>query len=202
MTYPNSPFGQEFPDQSGYPEPSYTQQPLPPLFSHPQQQPSAGPSVEPSGATGITAAVFAALGAVAGIGTSVLAAIAVAAWATSSSGSGAELAFLIIVTALNAAFGVMCAIGAVKLRERQMRGRCLVVGSCALAIVSTLLIFGVTAAEASSYGYHAREIFAVVGTGFPIVTMVLALVPSTTAWIEAEQNPVAPQPYPQHPGWG
>lgn len=94
----------------------------------------------------------------------------------------------------------MCAVGAAKLYERQMRGRWLVVGACALAISSTLLIYGVTAADAPSYG-HARGAFALVGLVFPIVTLVLALLPSTAAWIRAKQNPVAPQPYPQHPGW-
>ena len=147
------------------------------------------------------AAVLAALGAVAGIGTGALAAIGIAATLTSSSSSGELFTVLIISVLVNSAFGLMCAIGAVKLRERQMRGRWLVVGACALAIPSTLMIYIVTAADASSYG-AARGVFLVVGLVFPVATLVSALLPSTAAWIEAKQKPVSPQPHPLYLGWG
>lgn len=207
MTFPNSPFGQGFPDQAGQQQPLYTQQPgFPPILSHQQPagypggQPGAPQSGEPSGATGMIAAVLAALGAVAGIGTGALAAIGIGVNFTSSNPSGQLFAVLIVSVLVNSSFGMMCAIGAVRLRERQMRGRWLVVGACAMAIPSMLMIYIVTAADASSYG-AARGVFLVVGLVFPIATLVLALLPSTAAWIEAKQKPVAPQPHPPYPGW-
>lgn len=203
MTFPNGPFGQGFPDQPGYPpQPGHPQQPVIPVLSGNVGEPQANAVAagEPSGVTGITAAVLAAFGAVAGLGSGVLAAIAIAAAATSSAASGREVAVLISVLVLNCGFGLMNAIGAVMLYERKMRGRRLVVGACALAILSTLILFVATATEASSYG-QARGIYAVVTLIFPIVTLVLALLPSTGAWIEAKQKPVAPQTYPPYPGW-
>ncbi|WP_135459651.1 hypothetical protein [Mycobacterium sp. DL99] len=204
MTFPNGPFGQGFPDQPGYPpQPGYPQQPVIPVLSGNSGEPQANAVAagEPSGATGITAAVLAAFGAVAGLGSGVIAAIAIAAAATSSAASGREVAVLISVLVLNSGFGLMNAIGAVLLYERKMRGRRLVVGACAMAILSTLVIFVATAAQASSFGSHGRSIFTLVTLVFPIVTLVLALLPSTGAWIEAKQKPVAPQPYPPYPGW-
>ena len=52
---------------------------------------------------------------------------------------------------------------------------------------------------ANCYYYDGRG-FAVLGLVFPIATPVLALLPSTTAWIQSRPNPVMPQYYPPYPG--
>lgn len=200
MTFPNSPYGQGFPDQPGFPQPSYTQQPSPPIFGHQPQPgyPGAGPAREPSSATGVTAATLAAFGAVAGLGTGVIAAMVIYVQANSPHVSGEILATAIIATLFNCAFAVLCGLGAIRLFERKTRGRSLVIWGCALSIASALLLYGVTAGEAESYAL-ARGAYAGVGIVFPIVTLVLVLLPSTAAWIRAKPDPVVPQPHPQNP---
>ncbi|QRY46975.1 hypothetical protein JVX93_09340 [Mycolicibacterium boenickei] len=231
MNYPYGPYGQGFPGQPGqpqqpgfppqpgYPQPGFPQQPGYPQqpgfpqqqgFSpsgYPQQggfqhQPYGMPSPEPSGVTGIIAAVLAALGAVSGLGGGVLAAIGLAAAGTEASLSGGVYAVLIVAILFNFVFGLIIAVGAVLLFQRKMLGRWLVVGACALAILSSLISFGVAAAATSAaYGsYRGGGVFALFGLVFPVATLVLAMLPSTTAWIKARPNPVAPQFYPPYPG--
>ncbi|MCV7066668.1 hypothetical protein H7H51_14845 [Mycolicibacterium farcinogenes] len=164
------------------------------------------PTAEPSGTTGTIAAVLAALGAVAGLGGGVLAAIGLSAASGMSSLSGGVYALLIALVLFSFVFGLMIATGAVLLFQRKMLGRWLVVGACVLAILSGLISFGVSAAAtAAVYGSYSAGnggVLNLVTLVFPIATLVLALLPSTTAWIKAKPNPVAPQYYPQYPGWG
>lgn len=217
MNYPYGPYGQGVPGQPGQPQPGFPQQagyPQPPGFPPPgfppqgfppqggyPHQPYGMPSPEPSGVTGTIAAVLAALGAAAGLGGGLVAAIGIAATGTDSSLSGGVYAVLIALILFNFVFGLMIAVGAVLLFQRKMLGRWLVVGACALAILSSLISFGVTAAATSeSYGSYAGSgVFTLFGLIFPIATLVLAMVPSTTAWIQARPNPVAPQFYPPYP---
>ena len=161
MNYPYGPYGQGvpgqpgqpqqpgFPQQQGFPPPGYPQQPsypqqpgfpqqqgFPPP-GYPQQggfqhQPYGLPSPEPSGVTGIIAAVLAALGAVSGLGGGVLAVIGLAAAGTEASLSGGMYAALIVAILFNFVFGLIIAVGAVLLVQRKMLGRWLVVGACAL----------------------------------------------------------------------
>lgn len=226
MNYPNGPYGQGFPQQpgppqqSGFPPPvGYPQQPgYPPQPGFPQQQgfpapgypPQGGfqpqpygmPSPEPSGATGIIAGVLAALGALSGLGSGVVGAFALAVTNSEVDLSGGTHALLIVTVLLNVVFGLMIGIGAVLLFQRKMLGRWLVVGACALAILSTLVSVGVgMTAQADVYGsYTDGAVFNLFGLVFPIATLVLAMLPMTTAWINAKPNPVAPQFYPPYPG--
>lgn len=226
MNYPNGPYGQGFPQQPGppqqpgFPPPvGYPQQPgYPPQPGFPQQQgfpapgypPQGGfqpqpygmPSPEPSGATGIIAGVLAALGALSGLGSGVVGAFALAVTNSEVDLSGGTHALLIVTVLLNVVFGLMIGIGAVLLFQRKMLGRWLVVGACALAILSTLVSVGVgMTAQADVYGSYADgAVFNLFGLVFPIATLVLAMLPTTTAWINAKPNPVAPQFYPPYPG--
>ena len=107
---------------------------------------------------------------------------------------------MIIGLVLGIVLGVLLIAGAVLLIRRKMLGRWLVVSGCAVAIVSNLLTYVFTSAVISSDGNAPEGVFsALVGLAFPIVTTVLVLLPSTTAWIRAGQNPAAPQPLPQYP---
>lgn len=228
MNYPYGPYGQGLPGQPGQPQqPGYPQQPdylqqagHPQQGGYPQQpgfpppgypqqggfpQPYGYPAAEPSGTTGTIAAVLAALGGVAGLVGGAFGAIGLAALSgmSSSDVSGGVYALLVVVILFNFVFGLMIATGAVMLFQRKMLGRWLVVGASALAILSSLISFGVGAAAASAYGSYSTGggggVLQLLGLVFPVATIVLALLPSTTAWINAKPSPVAPQFFPPMP---
>ncbi|WP_217155057.1 hypothetical protein [[Mycobacterium] fortunisiensis] len=231
MNYPNGPYGQGFPGQPGQPQqpgyqqqPPYPQQPGYPPPGHPQEgfpqqgfgqqgfpgyppsggyppQPYLMPTGEPSGGTAITAAVLAALGGVAGLVGGVLGAIGLAVGSTEADLSGGVYALLIVGILFNFVFGLMIATGAVMLFQRKMLGRWLVVSACALAILSSLLSLGAAAAMSTSHVGLGGGFFTFLGLIFPIATLVLALLPSTTAWLDARPDAAVPQHYPPYPGY-
>lgn len=216
MTYPNSPFGQGFPGQPGDQQPLYTQQPPPPILGqpgYPGQQPPAQAPGEPSGVTGTIAAVLAGLGALAGAAGG---SAQFLNW-TLSTGlhnvSGRTHVLEIVATVVTFASGLVLLTGSILLFQRKLIGRILVVVGCSLALLSGLGSFvAITAFQDDYPGAPGWSPVSLVSLVFPITTIVLTLVPSTTAWIRAKQNPaaaqpypqnpVAPQPYPQYPGWG
>lgn len=109
-------------------------------------------------------------------------------------GSGAWTG-LIAITMLNIVAGVLLSIGTVMLLLRKMTSRWIVVAGCAVSIVSSLISLSLASTVAEyQYGGKGAD---VVGLIFPIVTIVMALLPSSTAWIEAKQKGV---PHPPH--WG
>jgi len=168
--------------------------------SYPYQQPAyypPPPAPIPSGATGITAGVLAALGALANFVGGFFMAVGVAALSTDSSfGESGFWGALMAVAILNIVAGVVLVPGTVLLLLRRMVGRWVVVAGCAISILSSLISVGLfatmSAYTANGVGTNA---FSVV---FPIVTLVLVLLPSTTAWIRAKQANV-PLPYPPAP---
>ncbi|MFV8265196.1 hypothetical protein ACNQR9_19005 [Mycolicibacterium peregrinum] len=204
MTFPNSPFGQGFPDQAGY-QPPYTQQPgFPPVLGqqpgYPGQQPQAQTSGQPSGVTGTIAAVLAALGALAGaaVGTGQF-----FDWMLSTglhNLSSSTYVVEIVATVITFTSGLVLLVGSILLFQRKLIGRIVVVIGCSLALLSGLGLFVAVDAFQDDYpGAPDASPLSLVSLVFPIATIVLTLVPSTTAWIRAKQNPVAPQPYPQNP---
>jgi hypothetical protein len=102
---------------------------------------------------------------------------------------------LIAITMLNIVAGVLLSIGTVMLLLRKWASRWIVVAGCAVSIVSSLISLSL-ASTIADYQYGGKGADAV-GLVFPIVTIVLALLPSTAAWIRAKQN--GP---PQLPRWG
>lgn len=213
MSYPNGPYGQGFPGQPpGYQQqPAYPQQPAnyqgyPQQPGYPGGYPPQQPPAPPSSTTGIFAGVLAGLGAVANLGGGLLGLIGLIAvsgdstFRSSSALSGGVFALLIIVTLLGVACGLILLAGSVMLLQRKMTGRWLVIGGCALTIVGSLVNLGVNAAVTAGYEYYGGNGFAVLGLIFPVATIVLTLLPSTTAWIQAKPNPVTAPYYPPYQG--
>ncbi|MEW2479509.1 hypothetical protein AB0876_07935 [Mycobacterium sp. NPDC049093] len=207
MTYPNGPYGPGSPDQSGYPQqPGYQQQPgyFPPGYPQQPYGLPPAPPASPSGVTGIIAGVLAGLGGLANFfgglamafGLSVLingsSEVAGSAWGGWTP--------LIAMTTLNIVAGLLLLIGTVTLLLRKMIGRWLVAAGCAVSILSTLINLTWTPSAIADYEYDRGVGADLVGVIFPIVTLVLVLLPPTGAWIRAQQNPPAPQPYPPYPG--
>ncbi|MGX9675491.1 hypothetical protein [Mycobacterium sp. HM-7] len=164
------------------------------------------PPASPSGGTAITAGALAALGALAGLGSGILALIGIAAIKSDaglSNGSdiGGDIYALLIVGSLaSIVFGAVLLAGSVMLFQHKMLGRWLIVGGCALAIVSNVIGFAVRSSATAGYpGYGGLGVLPLLGMVFPITTIVLVMLPSTTAWIEAKRNAVAPQYFPQYP---
>lgn len=209
MTYPNGPYGHGVPGQPSYPQqPGYPQQPAyAPQPGYPQpgypQQPYGLPPVPPpapGGATGIIAGVLAGLGCLANlVGGSFMAFGLSILIGESSDATASGWGALIAITALNILAGLLLLIGTVTLLLRKMIGRWLVVAGCAVSILSTLVNLTLTPSTIAGYEYDRGVGADLVGGIFPIVTLVLALLPSTAAWIRARQNPIAPQPHPPHP---
>lgn len=202
MNYPPGPHGQGFPGQPvhgqppGYPQqPGWPQHPGYPPAGYPggyQPKPPGGPS----GATGIIAGLLALVGGLVGTCFAVLSVI-IMIMDGEFDVAGA------IFGLLGIAFGLALFIGAILLFQRKMIGRRLVVGGCVVAILFGIAAIGDMVIGIS--GDPSREPvsigFAVlVGIVVPVLTLVLAMRPSTTVWIRAKQNALAPQFYPPYPG--
>ena len=210
MIYPYGPYGQRAPGHSNFPQ----QRGYPPQggYSGDYRYPPGRPA-SPGGGTAITAAVFAGLGVLPMLGLGVLLLAALGSrdpeptWGASTSRSSDVGAAIFVVAAL-AVFvaGILLAVGALTLMQRKMVGRWLVAGGSAIAVLVSLLILGGLAAllgGAAGIGFVAYNAPALLGLIFPIATFVLALMPSTTAWIRVKPNvpppphrPFQPPPYP------
>ena len=220
MNYPQGPYGQEqprhhpgYPPHQGYPpqqpgypaQQAYPQQP-PGYPAQPGYQPYGGypypgaAPAKPSSATGITAVVLAGLGALSNLGAGALALLGLvglsalsadSAYANASSAASGAFAVLIFVVLLGIAAGILLAGGTVTLLQRKMIGRWLVVGGCALTLIQSLISFSLAAAVAGPYGsFGGGNFFSILGLVFPIATLVLVLLPSTTAWIRSRSEPI------------
>lgn len=190
MNYPNGPYGQGFP----------VQQPGNQQWGYPQQQPFGypPPPSAPNGATGIIAGVLAGLGGLANTVGGIFMAIGLAALGSDDSSLGDSVYWtpIIAIAVLNIVAGVLLSVGTVMLLLRKMIGRWLVVAGCAVSIVSSLISLGMTSMAAGyTYAYTGKA-FDAVGLIFPIATLILVLLPSTTAWINAKRTSAPPQHYP------
>ncbi|AMD56251.1 hypothetical protein ATO49_28680 [Mycolicibacterium fortuitum subsp. fortuitum DSM 46621 = ATCC 6841 = JCM 6387] len=181
-TFPNSPFSRprrrSFSHQPGFGQPSYptAHQPVPPRA--------------PSAATGIIAAVLALLGGLAGLVLGVL--IMAAVISKHRSEAPPAIVALLCITS-----GLALLIGAIQLWRHKPISRGIIAGGCAAIMLAgaLFLIEGFTNTEPSA---AAIVTIALLDFIFPIVTLVLTMLPSTKAWIEAKQNPIAPQYYPPY----
>ncbi len=190
---------------------TYPQYPQPGAYPVPPAAPA-----QPRGGTAITAGVLAALGGLLSLGitaVSLFFLIVLASIGSNFDRSDVEfldsifgvlaiglVAVVIIALVLGTLLSVLLIAGAVLLFRRKMLGRWLVVSGCAVAIVSNLMTSVFTTAVTSDDWYSPEGVVsALLGLAFPIITMVLALLPSTTAWIRAEQGRAVPQHFPQYP---
>jgi hypothetical protein len=211
----NYPYGQGFPGQPGGPQqPGFGQQP----GYHPQgyqapgfgqqpgnfgpqpgfgQQPYGMGAAEPSSVTGMIAAILAGLGGLGGLASGLFGLVRFSGLSSLPGVGGGAYTMVLISLLVSLAFGGVLLAGAIMLLQRKMLGRWLIVGGCAASIVVSLLSLAATAALAAGYGatYLGGGFFSVLGLIFPIATIVLALVPSTTAWIRSRPNSLPPQPY-------
>lgn len=103
--------------------------------------------------------------------------------------------------------GAALAAGAVTLFRRRPIGRTLIVAGCALTIV--IGIAGIAVALNLDIGTLGGATHLIGGVGgvfgliFPIITIVLALVPATARWLAAVPAQAGPYPYPAaYPGGG
>lgn len=210
MTYPQGPYGQGFPGQPGYQQqpgypPGYPPQPLyqqgyPPQTGYPGIFPPPGPPSSPGGGTAITAAVLAIFGGLLNFVMGLIGFAKIIGMKADSpdtfAGGSYPLALGFVL--LGVAGGLLLLIGAIMLLRRTMVARWLVVGGCSLAFLAAMISFGLRSAISEYRGSGS-----VLNLLFPILTIVLVLLPSTTAWIQARRGPVAPQyfpPYPHYPG--
>ena len=190
---------------------TYPQYPQPGAYPVPPAAPA-----QPRGGTAITAGVLAALGGLLSLGitaVSLFFLIVIASIGSNFDRSDVEfldsifgvlaiglVAVVIIGLVLGIVLSALLITGAVLLFRRRMLGRWLVVSGCAVAIVSNLMTSVFTTAVTSDDWYSPEGVVsALLGLAFPIITMVLALLPSTTAWIRAEQGRAVPQHFPQYP---
>lgn len=202
MTYPNGPYGQGFSGQPGYPQqPGFPQQPGWPQHQGWPQQPGypGGYPLKPpgpSGATAIFAGILALPGGLVGLFYVVLSVFLM--WSDHEFDPVSAVAGV-----AGAAVGLTLFVGAIALFRRKMIGRWLVVGGCAMAILFGIAALGETVIGFS--GNPSREpaeigMTILVGLVFPILTIVLAMLPSTARWIRAKQDVVAPPYYSPYPG--
>ena len=211
MTFPSGLNDQGFPEQ-----PSFSQQPSlgiqPPIYSHqpgfgqqppgwPQQPGYPGgnqpaPPHAPSRATAIIAGILAVLGGLVGIILGSAGTIAIFI-----SGQDERDARMYSLPLIGFGFGLLLVIGAISLFRRNTNSRRLIVIGCALVILFALtaladIVFGISGRPRRDF--DSVDTFLIAGLFFPILTLVLTLVPSTARWIQAKPSPVAAQYYPPY----
>lgn len=194
VTYPNGPYGQGFPGQPGYP-----QQPVWPQHSGYPQPGYPGvyppPPAGPSGATAIFAGLLALPGGIIGL---ILGGVSTFSFFLSSQED--RSAWLYLLPLICFGYGLSLLVGAFSLFRRNTIGRLLIAGGCAVVIVLAIVVTVGGAFVRPHSDLDSVGVPVIVGIVFPILTLVLSLLPSTTRWIEAKPNPIAPQYYPPYQG--
>ncbi|MDF3341434.1 hypothetical protein P3H80_28715 [Mycolicibacterium septicum] len=201
MTSPHGPQGPEYPGEPSYPEQLGQQQPEYPLGDTPPDAPQPEAAVSPSGVTAIITAVLAGLGAAMTLGNGIVGLIGLAALAgdaglrTLAMRSPGALALTVLATLLSVVCGLLLLAGTVTLLQRKMIGRRLIVSGCVLIVLGSLISLGLSLGAAARYGAPGTSGLAILSLVLPIATIVLAVLPSTAAWIQAKPNPgVSPSP--------
>ncbi|MFV8048380.1 hypothetical protein [Mycobacterium sp. 48b] len=194
MTSPHGPQGPEFPGEPSYTEQLGHQQPEYPQSEAPSDALRPGAARSPSAATAIITAVLAGLGALLTLSNGILGLIGLAALAgdaglrTLAARSAGALTLTVLATLLSVVCGILLLAGTVALLQRKMIGRRLIVSGCALIILGSLISLGLSFGAAARYGTPGTNGLAVLSLILPMVTLVLAVLPSTAAWIQAKQN--------------
>lgn len=196
MNYPNQPYGQGFSGQPGYfQQPGWPQQPGYPQPGYPGGYPP--PPRGPSGATGILAGLLALFGGLVGIGLG-----AVAIFALFFSGQEERDARMFLSPVIGFAYALLLLIGAILLFRRKSIGRWLIIGGSAAVLVFWAFLGGtvIGVSDEPRRDLVAIGIRILAGLVFPILTLVMTFLPSTTKWIQAKPNRSAAQHYPPYLG--
>ncbi|MDG4667284.1 hypothetical protein [Mycobacterium sp. 236(2023)] len=152
----------------------------------------------PSGVTAALAIILAGLGALACLGSGLLGILGLiglsapgstSGFRTSAGIAGDLFPVLVFGVALNFVSGVLLTVGTVQLARRRLNGRGLIVGGCGVTIGSALLSLGYAASSTTPYGAFGGDGLEIVSFIFPVATLMLVLVPPTTAWLTARRNP-------------
>lgn len=158
--------------------------------------PGPGFTPQPSGATGIAAAVLSLLGGAAQL-FGAFSAIGVSALLSSASSSVGEVlpgwysGVLMLTIVIGFALAAALLVGGGFLLARRSWARILIAATCgitiALGILSLIVSNAVYQNLAGEYasGQGVSSIFSILGLIFPVVTAVLALLPGTKAWCQA-----------------
>ncbi|MCV7110501.1 hypothetical protein [Mycolicibacterium setense] len=188
MTSPHGPQGANLPGETSDPEQSGDQE-----LEHPEAPPDGlqpSVAVSPSAVTAIITALLAGVGALLTLGNGILGVTGLAALAgdaglrTLALRSAGALTLTVLATLLSVVCGILLLAGTVALLRRKMIGRRLIVSGCVLIIVGSLISVGLSLATTAGYGAPGASGLAIVSLILPIVTLVLALLPSTAAWIQ------------------
>ncbi|MEW2479508.1 hypothetical protein AB0876_07930 [Mycobacterium sp. NPDC049093] len=179
------------------PSESEGQQPENPLDESQPVEPTAAPRVSAHGITAIITAVLAGIGALLTLGNGIAGLSGLAALAgdaglrTLALRTPGALTMTVLATLLSVACGLLLLAGTVALLRRKMTGRRLIVIGCALIILGSLISLGLSLATTARYGSYAISGLAILSLVLPVATLVVALLPSTAAWIRAKQELVA-----------
>lgn len=209
MTFPSGPSGPGFPEQPGFSqEPSFQIQP--PVYSHQpgfgQPQPQPGPNTPTSRVTGISAAILAGVVAVV-VFVLLLAGIVGTLVDLSNTGKLGEALITIAVSSLVlGGYGLLMLSGARKLHKAKRTGRRMVIVGALLATPVPVIGLAATYTDATRDGHPAGFLLWILVLIYVLATLVLALLPSTGAWIRANEPPSAPkeappQAFPPPPGY-
>ncbi|MFX0573267.1 hypothetical protein [Nocardia nepalensis] len=188
-------------------------------MSYPQYEPYppvAVPAPAPGGGTAITAGVLASLGSVSqllGGGMSIVLGVTDVVTDLADYDSTGLFAqhwfkpYSVVTGVIAVIAAILLGVGAVMMFVRKPLGRVLVVAGCAVVVIAGIAGSVVTLRYTTSGGGAATiggGISGLIGLVFPIATAILALVPSTTRWLNydpaaAYVPPVARYPYPAAP---
>lgn len=205
MTFPNWPEGQGFPEQQNFSQqPSFHVQP--PVYSNQpgfgQPQPQPGPIPPTSRATGVSAAVLAGVAAV--VVFVLLLAGVVGTFVDLSNGRGKLGEALITLAAtflVLGGYGLLMLSGAKKLYKAKRTGRRMVIVGAVLATPIPVIGMAATYTDATRDGHPVGFLVWILVLIYVLAMLVLVMLPSTGAWIRANQIPSAPQetPHPTFP---
>lgn len=196
MTTPRGTRDQEFPGEPSYPEQLGHQQPEYPLGETPPAAlPPETAAASPNGVTAIITVVLAGIGALLTLGNGVAGLTGLAALAgdaglrTLALRSPGALALTVLATLLSVVCGLLLLAGAVALLRHRIIGRRLIVSGSVLIILGSLISLGLSLTATARYGVYNISALAILSLVLPLATIVVAVLPSTTAWIKAKQDP-------------
>jgi hypothetical protein len=206
MTYPQGPYGQGFPGQPGYPQqpgypPGYPAQPVyqqgyPPQVGYPGGfPPGREPPASSGGVGGVIAGVLSIMGGLlhGGMGSLTLVDSLTKKPDPFTTRSSSHVGDWFL--SMSVIGGLLILAGGFMLLSRKPASRWLIGVGCV-----PIFAFGLGAfLAANADGSGVVGVVALPIVIFSVATVVLTFLPSTTRWIRAKRNLIAPQYFPQYP---